>query len=233
LCFATAIEFEITPIRRGFAGNVRRAVNCTTTPYVMIVQHDHRFVRAVDVPAVLRAMDDSETNNCGSINYVGFMSSSVQRQCSALTQLGTMWTDLGRRILPGSAATMPLSKESILCHYETAYGLPLLPLHFWYDRIHIARTQYYKDYVFNPAASGVFVKNFVEDTFGQFQVADVKKNGLAGFHRYNSFILHYDEADAVVHANGRRYLTADARRNVRAAATAATHKNFLPSPDAT
>jgi hypothetical protein len=35
-------------------------------------------------------------------------------------------------------------------YYLKLYGFPLMPLMFWYDKVHVARKSYYLDVIFNP-----------------------------------------------------------------------------------
>ncbi len=40
--------------------------------------------------------------------------------------------------------------RKVLEHYKGLYGIPLMPLLFWYDKVHIARKSYYLNVVFHP-----------------------------------------------------------------------------------
>ena len=85
-----------------------------------------------------------------------------------------------------------------------------MPLLFWYDKPHICRTSYYKDYVFGgkhlilKTRKRISVKNFIEDSFGQVVKENIKIGGYGEFRKYNSF-LYYDDPDnpAIAHIDGR------------------------------
>ena len=190
-------DINSNPVRNGFAINIKRSLLRIKTPYIMVVQHDHQFIRKVDINSIINGMELSKP----LINYIGFMSKSVQKLYQNLSRMGKFWSDLQPLIAPKSTIT----EEKILNYYYKKYGLNLMPLNFWYDRIHIVRTEYYKNYVFNEKESGVKVKNFIEDSFGQKEMNDLKKYGLDAFKKYNSFILYDSKESAVVHVSGRTY----------------------------
>ena len=58
---------------------------------------------------------------------------------------------------------------------EKKFGLPLMPLYFWYDKVHIASRKYYLETVFvedgyydETLKKWLKTVNFVEDTFGHY-----------------------------------------------------------------
>jgi hypothetical protein len=60
--------------RQGFGFAVREALKAVTTPWVMVVQHDHKFVRPVDLPAVLQCMEQN-----ADVKYIGFLSGTTTK----------------------------------------------------------------------------------------------------------------------------------------------------------
>jgi hypothetical protein len=41
-------------------------------------------------------------------------------------------------------------KGKVLDYYQLHYGAPLMPLLFWYDKVHVARKSYYLETIFHP-----------------------------------------------------------------------------------
>jgi hypothetical protein len=39
--------------------------------------------------------------------------------------------------------------DTMLEYYQNKFGIALMPLIFWYDKVHVARKQYYLDVIFN------------------------------------------------------------------------------------
>ena len=63
--------------------------------------------------------------------------------------------------------------EQVLRYYTRLYEIPLMPLLFWYDKVHIARKSYYLEVIFDPNGYLDEVTqlrhktvSFVEDSFG-------------------------------------------------------------------
>ena len=63
----------------------------------------------------------------------------------------------------------------ILKQNKEKFNLTLMPLYFWYDKVHIASRQYYLDVIFREngyydkiLGKHLKTKNFVEDTFGHY-----------------------------------------------------------------
>ncbi len=66
----------------------------------------------------------------------------------------------------------------------------LIPTFFWYDNIHIVRTEHYRDWVFDPEKKLVARGGFVEDKLSPKMVTDVKDKGMAGgWGQYGCFLL--------------------------------------------
>ena len=98
------------------------------------------------------------------INYINFISiQTVNYEAKLISRYKTFYEEY--------------KKESNL------YGLPIMPLLFWYDKPHICRTSYYKEYVFGSkhlilkTNKEISVKNFIEDSFGQVVKKNIKIGG--------------------------------------------------------
>lgn len=64
-------------------------------------------------------------------------------------------------------------EKDVLEYFRGKFGLPLMPLNFWYDKVHIASRKFYLDIVFHNEGHydpnrGKNMKtiSFPEDTFG-------------------------------------------------------------------
>lgn len=114
--------------------------------------------------------------------------------------------------------------NAIINYTRYKYGLPLMPIVFWYDKTHICSTEFYKKFVFGTVhidysyASNVgqtgklrpikLVSRFIEDTLGAAERGNIKRHGICAFKNYGTYVL-YDNPDkvAIYHADGRSYLT--------------------------
>ena len=172
--------------RYGFAENVRYALELVRTEYVIIIQHDQIFLRNINFKDIIHMMTRHH-----DINYINFISlQTINYETKLISRYNTFYEEY--------------KKESDLC------GLSIMPLLFWYDKPHICRTSYYKDYVFGgkhlilKTRKRINVKNFIEDSFGQVVKENIKIGGYGEFRKYNSF-LYYDDPDnpAIAHIDGR------------------------------
>ena len=81
------------------------------------------------------------------------------------------------------------------------FDFGLVPLLQWYDSTHVCSTRHYRDFVYR----GDLVKRggFVEDKLGQYQLADIRANGMDAHAKYAQFVLD-DGVDApmVSHLDG-------------------------------
>jgi hypothetical protein len=129
-----------------------------------------------------------------NINYINFLSlQTINYECRLISRYNIFYEDY--------------KKKSNLC------DLPIIPLLFWYDKPHICRTSYYKEYVFGTkhliikTNKKISVKNFIEDSFGQVLKENVKSGGYPEFVKYNSFLYCDDPSNpAIAHINGRKYI---------------------------
>lgn len=163
------------PERLGFGFALKRALTYVRTEYVVVVQHDRNFVRAVDVDKIVRHMHA----NADWLYYVGLPTSTT--------------LNYARHVL---------SKYSIRVEpRELIDGTHFVPLLQWYDSTHVCRTKHYRDFVYR----GDLVKKggFVEDKLGQKQLADIRTKGLSAHAAYGTFVFddHRDEP-IVAHLDG-------------------------------
>ncbi|KNC98067.1 uncharacterized protein SPPG_09384 [Spizellomyces punctatus DAOM BR117] len=161
----------------GFALSIRTALAYVKTPYMMVLQHDWAFTAPIPVQDIIQTM---ETNP--EINYVGFISPRI--------------VEYARK--KGQGKGLP---SSII--HEKSYKVPLARLFFWFDKNHIASTEYYRTRVFTK---GYFQRgDFIEDTFGHVQLNDIKQRGLEGHADYGTYLYYPDQGrvKCLLHLNGR------------------------------
>ncbi|KAJ3291629.1 hypothetical protein HK104_005909, partial [Borealophlyctis nickersoniae] len=177
--------------RIGFALAVRTALEYVKTRYVLVVQHDWEFIRELDLETIVRAMErDSD-----EVKYVGFISSRVEEYAER----------------KGKGPMLPPSLVE-----PGRFAIPLARLYFWFDKNHVAEADHYRNFVFS---CGRFQRgDFIEDTFGQAQLTDIKRptaaEGIAVHAKYATW-LYYPQNGRVshlFHLNGRKYLTAELRK---------------------
>ena len=202
--------------RQGFAFAVKTAMEeAVTSPYVMVVQHDYCFVRPVDVSAAVHVMQRH-----AAVKYVGFSSSTTMA-----------YREQVQSIRGDREQVQKLEIQPVL-----GLGLPLLPLLFWYDKIHVAERAHYLSAVFGIDATGgdaaaaagaatgaglaaedgsvCVVKRgeFIEDSFGQAQLADIKRHGLRAHAKYGTYLVDDGQGPMITHIDGKRYLTPTQRQ---------------------
>lgn len=183
------LEILVLEERLGFGYAVRRALAEVTTPYVLVVQHDQEFIVGFDLEAVIQCMD----LNPESVKYIGF--------CSVSTL---------------NYDHMVRSKFGVQVLSTSEFGIPLMPLIFFYDKPHICSTNFYREFVFGPG-SLVGPGDFIEETLGTAQRADIIQNGMAAHQKYGTFQLDTrdmaGEPFALVrHVNGRSFMSPEQRR---------------------
>jgi hypothetical protein len=177
---ATVVVLETN---HGFGRALEVGVEHVTTPFVLVVQHDRYFERAIDVDAVLSAMRaaphavkyviaptsmlDPERYrkrirgkelNCGLDVYT---SSRVVESRTVLLRAAAS---------EGAAAPTPPAERRTTTH--------LVPLMAWIDSTHFAYTDHYRNFVFEqrtPRDARVRrVGRFIEDKLGQEQFAAIR-----------------------------------------------------------
>lgn len=148
--------------RQGFGFAVKGALQSVQTPYVLVVQHDRPFMRPVNIPAIVRAMQAQPQR----FKFVGLpTNSTIGHQELVLSKYGI-------KIEP----------------VEVGAGLQFLPLIQWYDSTHVCETKYYREFVFGPRKL-VAKGGFIEDKLGQEELALIKKNGVEAAHpEFGTFV---------------------------------------------
>ena len=183
--------------RHGFGYAVREGLTRVTTPLLLVLQHDRAFMRPFDMMGVARALaTDQEVayvllRTAASKNYVDVMGSALNRN--------------GNSVVAG-----------VVPRREVA-GVRLLPCVQFLDSTHIAKTQWYRDFVFDPERRLVARGGFIEDKLGQTQLADFRIRGLAAVKHWKTWLLDDDESRAVAHINGRRFITEEKRKALKEA----------------
>eukprot|EP01116_Phalansterium_solitarium_P023063 TRINITY_DN7884_c0_g1_i1.p1 TRINITY_DN7884_c0_g1~~TRINITY_DN7884_c0_g1_i1.p1 ORF type:complete len:323 (+),score=102.03 TRINITY_DN7884_c0_g1_i1:671-1639(+) len=176
--------------RHGFGYAVRAALEMTTTPYVMVVQHDYQFVGAsLPGEAILDLMDARP-----EINYVGFKGAANTTH-----------------VLSHKALVNVLRKRGVpLTMVPPDLPVPLAKLLFWYDKNHIARASAYRSLVFEDGSTIVRRGDFIEDRLGHKILAEIREGGDAAHATYGTYLYHPDdESVALRHLDGRKYLRPD------------------------
>ena len=106
-------------------------------------------------------------NKHDDVKYVGFMTSLTAK---FIDQMDNSW----RKQIEKNTG------KDIKQYYDQHFGMPLIPLNFWYDRPHICSVRFYKDFVFGQKHydyvrnDSFKVSNFIEDSFGQIEKNDIK-----------------------------------------------------------
>jgi len=171
-------EFELLELseRHGFGFAVRASLEQVRTPYMIVMQHDRSFLRDVNIEQLLDVMEQRPY-----INYLGMPTATTLHHQYHV-----------------------LSKYCIRIEPEIVRpGLTITPLVQWYDSAHIARTDYYQNFVFGPKRL-VARGGFIEDKLGQKQLHDIRTQGLAAHAEYGTYIFNDDvDQPVVLHLDGR------------------------------
>jgi hypothetical protein len=114
------------------------------------------------------------------------------------------------------------SYSKFLLYTRMRFGLPLMPIDFWYDKPHIVRRDDYLNFVFGQRhfnfQTGVSmeVTNFVEDSLGNIERSNIKRHGYCGFSQYGTYSLYDDPSMPILgHLDGRSYLTEEQKARFR------------------
>jgi len=172
-------EFRLLELRErhGFGFAVRAALERVETPYVMVMQHDRRFMRRVEMEPLIEAMEAHPW-----LKYLGMPTTTTLRHQSHV-----------------------LSKYGLRIEAVELDGCDLraMPLLQWYDSAHIGRTDYYRSFVFGPRQL-VARGGFIEDKLGQQQLKDIRSHGLNAHAEYGTFVLDDGRDEPIVaHVDGR------------------------------
>ncbi|AYV76136.1 MAG: hypothetical protein Terrestrivirus4_184 [Terrestrivirus sp.] len=183
----------------GFARNLKFVLDRVMTKYVLVIQHDWEFVKPIDMGKLVRAMDD---NN--KINYINFISSSTTNY---LTKMFKVNKGYNHKI-----------DLNIVEKNNEKFGIPIVPLMFWYDKPHLCRTDFYKYFVFGKSHYNyknhniIKVKSFVEDSFGNLILDNVKVRGLSEHSNYGTYLFYETpNEEHLRHINGRGFITQEQR----------------------
>lgn len=87
------------------------------------------------------------------INYIGIMNRSVKKLPHEIDQhlpLRRYFSELVGYQSPNKKHEHVSFTEQVLRYFTNLYEIPLMPLMFWYDKVHIARKSYYLDVIFDP-----------------------------------------------------------------------------------
>lgn len=182
-------ELVIRDKRYGFASNIRYGLDLVDTKYVLIYQHDWTFDRPVNINELLNAMD-----RFPELRYIGFPSRE-----NYLLKL----------------AAYPVFFKDLAKYDINKFGVPLLPLNFWYDKPHIARVDFYKSFVYGQRhidplnGKSISVKNFIEDTLGQVERNDLAMHGMTAHAKYGTYLLYDIPGSTVVSHDDARHKRED------------------------
>lgn len=147
----------LEPSRRlGFGLAVRSALRMTSTPYVLVHQHDWILTSSFPLESLLQIMRESESEPEAPIKYVclpavRMLNYAVSAEVIRFPALRKLTSALKRDFS---------SKE----HPEIK--IPLTPLFFWHDKPHVASTTHYLARVF-PSRLAMLRGDFIEDKIGQ------------------------------------------------------------------
>lgn len=172
--------------RVGFGHAVLRGLNEASTEFVLVVQHDHPFVRRFDIRPVLDFMNAKKANYVNlpintTFKHINKCWSEYQRDMRAL---GVKWGD-------GE----------------------FTPMMYWYDSTHVARRKTYLELVFTGDGQ-VPVGRFIEDTFSHQVLDRLKEDFDKWFPFYATYMYLPEkgkEIPLICHLDGRKYLTEEQR----------------------
>ena len=141
---------------------------------VLIYQHDHIIDGKINFYKTVKTMQQYPKE----INYITFMNKTyfnmIPRMCTNLKIRDHFLAMLGKDPKKYNFITdVDGFTEELLSLYQKRFGMNLLPMNFWYDKVHIARKDYYLNVIFDKKGNydphlGKLQKtvSFVEDTFG-------------------------------------------------------------------
>lgn len=163
------------PERFGSARAIEYAVNThVTTPLVMICQHDNFFVTNVSLRNVVSAMIQNPW-----IKALHFTATATMNYVPKVKK----------------RYGIPLEHR-----YVEQLEYPLIPLVFWFARTHVARTDYYRDFVLNRPLQ---IGQHLEELLGERQLDDIRQNGMTVHDLYGNYVMDQGE-QVLYHLSGRR-----------------------------
>jgi len=164
--------------RHGCAHALRRGLARVTTPYVLVLQHDRALCAPVDVASLVAALEEAP----GDVHSVGLTTSTT--------------VDYQHRI--ASRGGLPAQ----LFAPRRVAGLSLVPLAAFLDSTHVARVEWYKSRVFGRSRSVALPRGcFLEDTFGQWQLREVRERGAEALRSHGVYLYEQTEP-CVLHLDG-------------------------------
>lgn len=154
-CFHNT-EVLVLDERQGFGFAVKEGLKAVQTRFTMVVQHDRNFKDAEmpDIPGLLDVMREH--------------GDSVKCVCLACAPL----LDYVHRMKSRFQADV----SPMTCRLKN--GDRLVPMLQWLDSTHVADTEWYRSFVFDPARKLVKKGGFIEDKFGQEQVKQLRDKGF-------------------------------------------------------
>lgn len=160
---ALAVVLGRMPHRVGFSHAVKAALyNHVHTEYVIVIQHDLAFVRRVYLGPLLHVLETFPDD----VKYI--------------TLPGKKHLGVQHHIL---------SKYKVRVQPTRRFGVGLVPVIYWYDKTHICRSEFYRDFVYG-GGSGVSIPigQFTEHVLGAAERADISANGMACAHgKYGTY----------------------------------------------
>lgn len=173
--FGGLVELLVLKERHGSARAIELAVSThLETPFVMICQHDNLFVADVPLRSILTAMNENPW-----LKAVHFCATAT------LNYIQKVKKRYGLDVQPRMVEELTF---------------PLVPLVFWFGRTHVARSEYYRDFVLNRELK---TGDHLEELLGETQLCDVCKNGMKAHALYGNFVLDQGK-EVLYHLSGRR-----------------------------
>lgn len=167
--------------RLGFGHAVKAALSEVKTKYIFVLQHDFAFCDVVNFSALVQVL---EAYNF--VKYIGMVSASTEKYAEARSH--------------GPHQNIPL---------ETEYfnNEPFVKLMFWYDKGHIARSDYYRNVVFGKNCC-IRRGDFIEDRFGHWELKKLYEEGMSAHIRFGTYLWYPNNGEkrCIQHLQGRKFL---------------------------
>jgi len=146
------------------------------TPFVAIAQHDTLFVGPAPLRDVLSAMRANDWLKCMHF-----------QAASTMDYVNKVKLRYGMEIHPKK---VPELTDQIF------------PLAFWYGRTHIARSDYYREFILNRT---IGAGDHLEELWGVRQLTEMKETGdpAMAHEKYGNYVLDHSE-EVLYHLSGRR-----------------------------
>lgn len=232
-------EMLVLKKKYGFGLAVKKALKQTHTPFVMIIQHDQVFLHSFPLSSILNTL---KVFSC-SIKYIGLQSlatvdyptkakkryqvdlaplfltpnfttvESMSKSDTPKAEIAEVKTAITKNptsqmdaFLTGEITTTMASSSKMTSSRD---GLCLFPLMMWYDKTHVACAQFYRTILKEHVKRG----EFIEDTYGHKQLADMKLHGVSAHTKYCDYVLNQGRA-VIYHLSGRKLLHEPTKRAV-------------------